>query len=77
MGTTLRGTGHHMLMVIGKVEFIKLFRDYAHAKGDDFQIKEFLDRFFASGVIPFSLIRMEMLENSAPDQQFATNGRDY
>ena len=66
-----------MLMVIGKVQFIKLFRDYAHAKGDDFQIKEFLDRFFASGVIPFSLIRMEMLGNLAPDQQFATNEREH
>ena len=77
MGTTLRGIGHHMLMVIGKVQFMKLFRDYAHAKGDDFQIKEFLDRFFASGVIPFSLIRMEMLENLAPDQQFPTNERDH
>mgnify|MGYP001157500898 FL=1 len=77
MGTTLRGTGHHMLMVIGKVQFMKLFRDYAHAKGDDFQIKEFLDRFFASGVIPFSLIRMEMLGSLVPDQQFTTSERDY
>lgn len=60
LDTTLRGVGHHMLMVLGKVQFMKLFRDRANQLGDDFNLKEFMDEFFASGAIPMSLIRWEM-----------------
>jgi hypothetical protein len=60
MGTTLRGVGHHALMVVGKVQFMKLFRDVAQAEGDEFSVRDFMDRFYAKGVIPFSLIRWEM-----------------
>ena len=55
MATTLRGTGHHMLMVVGKVQFMKLFRDRANQMGDDFTLKKFMDEFIATGTIPFSL----------------------
>jgi hypothetical protein len=60
LATTLRGVGHHMLMVVGKVQFMKLFRDRANQLGDDFVLKEFMDEFYASGFIPMSLIRWEM-----------------
>ena len=60
LATTLRGVGHHMLMVVGKVQFMKLFRDRANQLGDEFVLKEFMDEFYASGSIPTSLIRWEM-----------------
>tara|TARA_B100000575_G_scaffold291319_1_gene296908 strand:+ start:356 stop:1987 length:1632 start_codon:yes stop_codon:yes gene_type:complete len=60
MATTLRGTGHHMLMVLGKVQFMKLFRDRAHQMGEDFTLKAFMDEFIATGTIPFALTRWEM-----------------
>jgi uncharacterized protein (DUF885 family) len=60
LDTTLRGVGHHMLMVIGKVQFMKLMRDRANQLGDDFNLKEFMDDVYASGQIPWSLIRWEM-----------------
>ncbi len=60
MATTLRGVGHHMLMVVGKVQFMKLFRDRAQQLGDEFELQAFMDEFFESGLIPISLIRWEM-----------------
>ena len=60
LDTTLRGVGHHMIMVVGKVQFMKLFRDRAQQLGDEFNLREFMDEFFASGMIPMSLIRWEM-----------------
>lgn len=60
LDTTLRGVGHHMLMVVGKVQFMKLFRDRAAQLGDDFDLKEFMDQVLGSGAIPWSLIRWEM-----------------
>jgi len=60
LATTLRGVGHHMLMVVGKVQFMKLFRDRANQLGDDFVLKDFMDEFYAAGFIPMSLIRWEM-----------------
>ena len=60
LDTTLRGVGHHMLMVLGKVQFMKLMRDRANQLGDDFILRDFLDEVYASGQIPWSLIRWEM-----------------
>lgn len=60
MATTLRGVGHHMTMVVGKVQFMKLIRDRANQIGDDFTLKAFMDEFLETGLIPFSLIRWEM-----------------
>jgi len=60
LDTTLRGVGHHMLMVIGKVQFMKLMRDRANQLGDDFNLKDFLDDVYMSGQIPWSLIRWEL-----------------
>ena len=60
MATTLRGVGHHMLMVVGKVQFMKLLRDRSQQLGDQFELQAFMDEFFESGLIPISLIRWEM-----------------
>ncbi len=60
MRTILRGPGHHMLMVVGKVHFMKLFRDRAQQLGEKFNLKEFMDEFLEAGSIPTSLIRWEM-----------------
>ncbi|MFT7642265.1 MAG: hypothetical protein ACI9G1_004022 [Pirellulaceae bacterium] len=60
MATTLRGVGHHMLMVVGKVQFMKLMRDSAQQRGSEFTVASFMDEFFESGLIPMALIRWEM-----------------
>lgn len=60
LDTTLRGVGHHMLMVLGKVQFMKLMRDRANQLGDDFDLRQFLDEVYAAGQMPWSLIRWEM-----------------
>ena len=60
LNTTLRGVGHHMLMVVGKVQFMKLFRDRANQLGDDFILKDFMDEVLSTGSIPWSLIRWEL-----------------
>ena len=60
METTLRGVGHHMIMVVGKVQFMKVFRDRAQQLGDDFVLKEFIDEYLEAGMVPQSLIRWEM-----------------
>lgn len=60
MQTTLLHVGWHAQMVVGKVHFMKLLRDRAQQLGEDFNLKEFMDEFYAAGVIPVSLIRWEM-----------------
>jgi hypothetical protein len=60
LATTLRGVGHHMLMVVGKAQFMALFRDRANQLGDDFVLKDFMDEFYETGFIPMSLIRWEI-----------------
>jgi len=60
LDTTLRGVGHHMLMVVGKVQFMKLIRDRAQQLGDEFTLKRFMDEFYATGTIPMALTRWEL-----------------
>ena len=60
LDTTLRGVGHHMLMVVGKVQFMKLIRDRSQQLGDEFTLKNFMDEFYATGTIPFALTRWEL-----------------
>ena len=60
MATTLRGVGHHMLMVAGKIQFLRLMRDSAQLQGDGFELMAFMDEFLASGLLPMALIRWEM-----------------
>jgi hypothetical protein len=60
MRTILRGPGHHMLMVVGKVQYMGLFRDRAQQLGDKFSLRQFMDEFLAAGMIPMALTRWEM-----------------
>lgn len=60
MQTTLRYVGWHMGMVVGKAQFMKLFRDRAKQLGDAFDLRQFMDEYLAAGMIPMSLIRWEM-----------------
>jgi len=60
MQTTLCHVGWHMQMVVGKVQFMKIFRDRAQQLGDKFVLREFMDEFLGAGMIPMSLIRWEL-----------------
>ena len=60
MWTTFVGVGHHMLMVVGKVHFMKLFRDRANQLGADFSVQQFMYECHASGMIPMSLTRWKL-----------------
>jgi hypothetical protein len=40
--TTLRGVGHHMVMIVGKTLLMKLFRDRSAQLGNDFVLKQFV-----------------------------------
>lgn len=44
----------------GKVAFDRLIADKSSQMGDTFRMKDFMDSFFATGVIPMSMIRWEM-----------------
>ncbi len=65
MKSNLRNPGgFHSNVVLGKAYFMKLFRERAQELGEDFVIRDFVDEFLASGMIPMSLIRWEMTGNS-------------
>ena len=57
-------SGFHSNVVTGKAYFMKLFRERAQQLGDKFVIKDFIDEFLSSGIIPMSLIRWEMTGNN-------------
>jgi len=61
MQTSLRFTGWHMGFNLGKIQLFDLIADGARVRGDDFVLRDFLDEFFAAGMIPFALTRWEML----------------
>ena len=60
MQSNLRFPGFHTGVVLGKAQFMNLFRVRAMQLGDQFVLKEFMDEFLAAGIIPISLIRWEM-----------------
>ncbi len=56
--------GFHSNVVTGKAYFMKLFRERAQELGDAFVLRDFIDEFLASGIIPIPLIRWEMTGNN-------------
>jgi hypothetical protein len=58
--SNLRFPAFHTGVVMGKAQFMKLFRDRVMQLGDRFVLHDFIDEFLAAGMIPFSLIRWEM-----------------
>jgi len=58
--SNLRFPGFHTGCVMGKAQFMKLFRERAMQLGDKFDLCQFMDGFLAAGMIPMSLTRWEM-----------------
>jgi len=58
--STMLMVGWHAPMVMGKIQFMQLMRDRSQQLGDAFNLKAFMDEFYAAGTIPFSLVRWEM-----------------
>jgi uncharacterized protein (DUF885 family) len=58
--TTLRYPGWHTGMNAGKTQFLSLLADRCNQLGNEFNHREFMDEFFAAGMISMLLIRWEM-----------------
>jgi len=58
--SNLRFPAFHTGVVMGKAQFMKLFRERAMQLGDKFVLRDFIDEFLAAGMIPISLTRWEM-----------------
>ncbi len=57
---TLSIPGFHTGINAGKTQFFSLFANRADQLGDQFILKDFIDEFFAAGMIPMSLTKWEM-----------------
>jgi uncharacterized protein (DUF885 family) len=58
--SNLRFPAVHTGVVMGKAQFMKLFRERAMQLGDKFILRDFIDEFLTAGMIPISLTRWEM-----------------
>ena len=56
----MHAPGYELAYVTGFTQFYKLLADRVHQLGEDFNMREFMDEFFAPGQIPMALIRWEM-----------------
>jgi hypothetical protein len=56
----LHTPGYGVGYVVGKVQIDKLLADRAHQLGEKFILKQFMDEFYAAGMIPIALTRWEM-----------------
>jgi hypothetical protein len=56
----LRTPGYGVSYIVGKVQIDKLLADRAHQLGEKFILKQFMDEFYAAGMIPITLTRWEM-----------------
>jgi len=66
----LREPTYGLSYQMGKEEMYKLLGDRKHQLGDKFNLKEFYDQFFATGIMPISLIRWEMTGLDDETSQF-------
>jgi uncharacterized protein (DUF885 family) len=62
----LRQPGYGTSYVAGKVQIEELLAEVALQDGADFTVKDFFDRFYATGVIPVVLTRWEMTGERHP-----------
>ena len=64
----MRGTSDptYLVYTLGKLQLLKLREDYRRKVGDQFNLKEFHDRFLGFGYPPIKLIREEMLGDGSP-----------
>lgn len=56
--------GFHSNVVTGKAYFMKIFRERAQELDQEFVLKDFIDEFLSTGIMPMPLIRWEMTGNS-------------
>ena len=56
----VRAPGYEVAYMTGVVQFNELLADRASQLGDEFNMREFMDEFFAVGEIPIALIRWQM-----------------
>jgi uncharacterized protein (DUF885 family) len=63
---TKRGTSDpiYLYYTLGKLEILKLREDYKAAKGKDFSLAEFHDKFLSRGFPPIPIVREEILGKS-------------
>jgi uncharacterized protein (DUF885 family) len=63
-----RGTGDptYLVYTLGKLQILKLRADYQKKEGAKFSLRDFHDRFLATGGIPLKLVRKEMLGEDGP-----------
>jgi hypothetical protein len=52
--------GYELVYLIGYTQFFKILADRAQQLGKDFNLGEYMDEFFAAGMMPMSLIRWEI-----------------
>lgn len=62
----LRQPGYGTSYLSGKIQIEELLAEQALQGGEDFTIKQFMDDFFAAGVIPVSLVRWELTGEKHP-----------
>ena len=62
----LRQPGYGTSYVVGKLQIEELLAEAALDRGRDFTVRDFFDRFYASGVIPITLARWEMTGEKDP-----------
>jgi uncharacterized protein (DUF885 family) len=56
----LQQPGYGTSYLVSKVHLEKLIRDRSRQLGEKFNMKQFMDKFHAAGLIPLSLIQWEM-----------------
>jgi len=56
----LRQPGYGMSYLVGKCELEKLIAERSYLLGDKFNLRQFMDEFLSSGMVPIALIRWEM-----------------
>jgi uncharacterized protein (DUF885 family) len=61
---TKRGTMDptYLVYTLGKLQILQLRDDYKKAKGDQYSLKDFHDKFLAQGCPPIKLVRQALLE---------------
>jgi len=52
-----------MSYIMGKMEILKLRREFANLKGDKFDLMEFHNKLLSYGTIPIELVRREMISS--------------
>ena len=71
----LRQPGYGTSYITGKHLIEQLMKDYAHRLGDSFTLRRFFDDVNAAGMIPVSLIRLQLLGRTDPLARTSPAGR--